>query len=71
MELDLIFRMVCQWFLALMMARAYFACVEVSINGRPAKEPTGFNGFVQATVGIVLFIALVWGTGAFDVLFGG
>jgi hypothetical protein len=60
---------VCQIGVVLSMTLTFFVCVKYDFEGRKAKEPAGFRGFIGSIVGTAVMAALYWGAGAFDLLF--
>lgn len=71
MDYSSFFRMVCQWTIVLILANGFLAGVHSDFNGRDRAEPTGYDGFVSTCLQAAFSVFLLWGAGAFDVLFGG
>jgi hypothetical protein len=61
----------CQCLLLAVVVMGFFRIVYQDFNGRPAKEPAGFNGFIGTVVAVALVGALYYGAGAFSLIFGG
>lgn len=60
---------ICQWVILINMIFNFIFLVRIDINGRPAREPTGFAGFVGTCVAItVIFVVLYFG-GCFSTIF--
>ncbi len=58
----------CQILVAIWMAFNFFVTVYWDFNGKKAKDPQGFGGFVGTCVIIALFTWMLWGAGAFSEL---
>lgn len=60
----------CQWALLIMAGLAFLGMMKKDIEGAPAKQPQGFEGVVISIIAIAIQIALLYGAGALDSLFG-
>jgi membrane protease YdiL (CAAX protease family) len=58
----------CQWAVLAHLILIFFTCVHLDFNGRKAKEPDGFSGFVGTLIIVGLFALAYYGSGAFDLI---
>ncbi len=61
--------LICQYVVLGSVVLQFFMLTYIDINGRVAKEPAGFGGFIGTCVAVALITALYYGAGAFDKLF--
>jgi hypothetical protein len=60
----------CQWALLIMAGMAFLDMLKKDIEGTPAKEPKGFEGVITSIIAVAINLALLYGAGALDSLFG-
>ncbi len=58
-----------QCFILLIIIVSFFMHLNYDINGRPAKEPKGFNGVVSTVVSIAITVIIYYIAGAFSKIF--
>lgn len=71
MEIELVARMSCQWLVVFIFVVGFMSCAHTDFNGHKHSEPLGFDGFIATCFLGVSLVFVLWGAGAFDVLFGG
>ena len=70
MDWLLVIQMTCQWLVVASFVGAFFTSVYEAFNGSPETKPKGYDGFLNACVYLAITAGIVWGSGAFNVLFG-
>lgn len=56
----------CQSFLIFGLIFNFLICVKYAFEGRKARQPQGFLGFVAAVIITLIHAAIYWGAGMFD-----
>jgi hypothetical protein len=60
------FETIFKWLLITQLVLQFFYAVYIDFNGREAKQPMGFQGFIGTVVAILIFGAVLYGAGVFD-----
>jgi hypothetical protein len=60
----------CEWIVVAMFIGGFLRSVYISFNGREATPPSGFGGFLAACADLAFAALVLWGAGAFQVIFG-
>ena len=58
-----------QWFIAIALGISFFVNLYRDVNGRPAKEPKGFEGIVSTVISTAIIVVIYYLAGAFNTLF--
>lgn len=59
---------ICQYLILIIQILGFFWSLNADFNGRPAREPYGFDGAIATIVISVAIFFLYWGAGAFSTL---
>jgi len=58
----------CQIVFVVMQVLGFFQMVYFDFNGREAKRPSGFPGFIASCIVIVIGVAMAYGAGMYSTL---
>lgn len=59
----------CQILIVVNVLGNFFMCVYINFNGREARGPNGFPGFIGSFIVVGLALSVCWGAGLFSRLF--
>ena len=61
-------KLFCQWIIVACVVWSFFKEVHNDFEGRPAKEPMGFPGFIGTIIAIVFACWLYYAAGAWSLI---
>jgi hypothetical protein len=67
---DDMLQVICQWLLLIQLIAGFFVMVYQDFNGRKAKPPEGFSGFIGSIIGQTLICAVTYFAGALSAIPG-